>query len=83
LPADSICFYCGGAVSCIDAYNLIKSIWPSSELILIETPDDSEKFKAEIEEFKKRGIRGKWRPKIRGKINDQKIQSMGFIPKRI
>ena len=51
--------------TCIEAYDLIKSIWPDSELTLIETPDDSDKYKAEIEAFKKRGIRGNWRPKIR------------------
>lgn len=51
--------------TCIAAHDLIKSIWPDSELTLIETPDDSEKSRQEIEEFKKRGITGNWRPKIR------------------
>ena len=40
--------------TCIEAYDLIKSIWPSSELTLIETPIDL--FKSEIKEFQKRRI---------------------------
>ena len=49
-------------MSAKDKIKLIEKILGVEKIIVI-TPDDSEQYKAVIDEFKKAGIKGFWRPK--------------------